>query len=297
MIATSCPTRPLSKKYNLLLLLAFFSLSPAMNATAATKMLLLNPARAIFTDRTRSVEVHVGNIAKEPISYAVDVVTMRKDKNGDLREVSSESPEEAAVRNMIRFSPRRATIEPGKRQVVKLMVRKPADLAPGEYQTRLRFTPLPSEQAVAAATPAATEKATVDLNLLVTSTIPIIIQNGDVRSELTPVSLTLKELPGAKTTLAADVAFARSGSASAFGNVTLQFIPAGATKTARTIGQAQGLAVYLPDKERTLTVPLTGVTRQELGAGTIRVTFQPSAGVLDQRGTTAQERSKDFPAR
>ena len=105
------------------------SSSPAL---AATKMLLLNPTRVIFSENTRAVEVHVGNVGKEPVAYTIDLVTMRRDKAGNLREVEQESAEERLVKEMIRFAPRRATIEPGKRQVVKLMLRAPGDLPAGE---------------------------------------------------------------------------------------------------------------------------------------------------------------------
>lgn len=288
-----------NKPFLPLLLTLFFCLQltgMAEIAGAATKMLMLNPVRTIFTDRQRSVNTHVINNSEEPITYTISLVTMRKGENGKLYEPETETEEERLVKNMIRFSPRRATIEPGKRQVVKLMARKPKNLPPGEYQTRLRLSPLVPQHSPAPKPANRTgKKGMIDLDLIVDSTFPIIIQHGGLTAEVTPLSIALKEFPKAPAGIAADVTFSRSGDCSAFGNVFLTFTPADNSKARREIGRALGLAIYLPNTERTMTVPLTGVSRQELTGGTIRVAFQADTGVVNKRKRKrAQLRSKDF---
>lgn len=266
----------------------------AQTGSAATKMLLLNPVRAIFTDRQRTININVSNPTEEPITYTIATITMRPDKNGSLHEVSSESDQERKIREMIRYSPRRATIEPGKRQVVKLMVAKPADLPAGEYQTRLRISQQPGTKAApAAAAPAGGSSFAVDI--LVDSTIPIIIQNGDISAEVKPLSVAVKPLPESPGGIAAEVKLARQGTASAFGNLFLTHLPARDPKAGREIGRAQGLALYLPDTERTVLVPLSGVTRQELTSGILRVTFQPHSGILESRDRPRPAVVREFP--
>jgi len=265
-------------------------------ARAATKILMLNPVRTIFTDRQRSVNTHVINNSEESITYTISLVTMRKGENGKFYEPEIETEEELLIKNMIRFSPRRATIEPGKRQVVKLMVRKPKNLPPGEYQTRLRLSPLPPRHSPAPKPVARTvKKGMIDLDLIVDSTFPIIIQHGGLTAEVNPLSIALKEFPKAPAGIAAEVTFSRSGDCSAFGNVFITFTPADTSTASREIGRALGLAIYIPDTERTMTVPLTGVSRQGLSGGTIRVAFQADTGVVNKRKRKkAQLRSKDF---
>lgn len=270
----------------------------SLPAAAATRMLLINPTRVIFSEATRAVEVHVGNVGKESVAYTIDLVTMRRDKDGNLREVEQESEEERLVREMIRFAPRRATIEPGKRQVVKLMVRTPADLPAGEYQTRLRFTPQSSTpQALAAAKDGATSKTSIQLNVLVASTIPVIIQHGIAAGEATPVALTVKPYGQGGAELAAEVQFTRSGVGSAFGDATVSLLPAGAAQQAKVIGQATGIALYAPDKGQTVRIPLQGINRAALAGGKLRVSFRPQVGVRGGRDRQVAEKTLEVPVR
>lgn len=258
-------------------------------------MLLINPTRVIFSETTRAMEVHVGNVGKEPVAYTIDLVTMRRDKEGNLREVEQDSEAERLVKEMIRFAPRRATIDPGKRQVVKLMLRKPGDLPPGEYQTRLRFTPQASTpQALAAAKGASEGKTSIQLNVLVASTIPIIIQHGIAGGEAVPVALTVKHPGQSGSELAAEVKFSRSGVGSAFGDATVSLLPAGASNKAQVIGQATDIALYAPDKEQSVRIPLKGIKPAALTGGTLRVSFRPhSSGRVRQ----AVEKILDVPVR
>lgn len=270
----------------------------SLPVAAATRMLLINPTRVIFSETTRAVEVHVGNVGKESVAYTIDLVAMRRDKNGNLREVEQDSAEERLVKEMIRFAPRRATIEPGKRQVVKLMLRKPVDLPPGEYQTRLRFTPQASTpQALAAAKGGADGKTSVQLNVLVATTIPIIIQHAIAGGEVSPVTLTVKNRNQSGSELAAEVKFSRSGVGSAFGDATVSLLPAGASGKAQVIGQATGIALYAPDKEQSVLIPLQGIKRAALAGKTLRVSFRPHGGGQGGRGRPAAEKTLEVPVR
>lgn len=281
-----------------MVLCCFLLTSVTDAALAATKMLLFSPVRIIFTEKQRSIDVHVSNTADEPITYTISLVTMRKDTSGKLSEVKAETEQEQAVKKMLRYSPRRATIEPGKRQIVKLMVQKPDNLPPGEYQTRLSLSPLPGgNKHSGTANTAKPAQSAIQIEMLVTSTLPIIIQHG-VEAKVTPLSLTLKEFGQAPSGLAAEVKLARNGDASGFGNVRLSYVPAQNSQTSREIGRQLGLALYLPDTNRTVTIPLAGITRKELSSGMVRVEFEPDTGAgVNKRGLKGEVTFKDFPVR
>jgi P pilus assembly chaperone PapD len=266
---------------------------------AATKQLLMNPSRIIFTEKQRSVNVHVANIGTEPITYTVSLITLRKDPNGKLVAVATETEGEKLTKSMVRFSPRRATIPPGTRQVVKLMVQKPADLPPGEYQTRLNLSPQQPTDRAPASSPAVPVdgKSNVKLDLIISSSFPVIIQHG-VSAEVAPLSFALKENSKTPAGLAAEVKLTRSGTASAFGDLFLKFIPANNPQAIKTIGRSSELAFYLPETEQTVTVPLKDISRQELSAGTVRVEFEPYTGVeVRKRAQGGTKNFKDFPVR
>lgn len=264
-------------------------LPAAVTVSAANRMLMVSPVRAIFTDRERYVSVNVSNPTQETIHYQISLVTLEKMKNGQMREVGTDSADNKMVKDMIRYSPRRSTIAPGSRQVVKLMVRKPADLKSGEYITHLKITPMSGEQGVRHSTGGG-DASFARVDILVAVSIPVIIQHA-VDVDVSPVSFRV-----AGGGDFADVKLARRGDASGFGNVRLMYIPSGRSDPLREIGHLQGVALYKPDATRTVRVPLGNVSAKELQKGTVRVEFQPdsSAGSM-KRIKNGKKTFADFP--
>lgn len=261
---------------------------------AATKMLMLNPVRVIFTDRQRTITVSVSNPSKQEISYAISLITARKDASGKYFYPDVETKEEILAKNMIRYSPRRATIAPGKRQLIKLMVRKPKDLPIGEYQTRLELKPIDNPQAAASGGTA--DNQSINLDVIVVSTFPIVIQHGDIYGDITPK--TIKIVPSAKSPskLAAEVTFNREGQGSGFGNVSLFYTSK--SRNRKTISSLQGLSMYIPTTKSTLMIPLKNITREELSAGTLEIVYTPTTGYIGEqlpRRLTAKTMTRTLP--
>lgn len=269
-------------------------------ALAGTKQLMMSPLRMVFTDRQRAISAHVSNTSNESINYRISLVTMRKGPDGRFYEPVTETQEEQMVKKMIRFAPRRATIAPGTRQVVKLMLRKPKDLPPGEYRTRLLLSPQQTSGSGSTQSSSGGErKASIQMSLIVNSSFPIIIQHGGLTADVAPQSIAIKDFPQSPSGIAAEVSFSRSGDGSAFGDVFLRFTPNDNSEESREIGRALGLAIYLPDTKKNLTVVLNGITRQEFSKGTVRVVYRPSTGVAEKRKLkhSSQEVARDFTMR
>ncbi len=128
------------------------------------------------------------------------------------------------------------------------------------------------------------------------SSFPIIIQHGGLKANVAPLTIAVKNFPQAPAGLAADVTFSRNGNASVFGDVALHFTPNDLSQDSREIGRALGLAIYLPDTRKTLTVMLKGISREELSTGTVRVVYRPGTGTVEKRTPkhSSQEVMKDF---
>ena len=256
----------------------------ATSAVAETKTLMISPVRAIFMERQRTVTLSVGNPSNAPVTYTVSLVTMRRDKSGDLYEVEkgAESKHEKLCRSMIRFSPRRATVQPHTRQVVKLMVRKPKDLPTGEYQTRLKIPPLAPVQS-SQNSARQSDGRQFSINMLVGITLPVIIQHGPADTSLSPVSLQFSsssQIPSGKI---ARLAILREGNYSGFGDIKLIYSSQGEQKA---IGSVRGVAIYLPETGREVTIPLQDITSDELQRGSVR------AEVLTYRGQGRRKQQK-----
>lgn len=99
---------------------------------------------AVYIDhRTRSATVSLFNPSSrsEEISIQAAFGYPATDGEGELRlhlEETSRDPRSAA--DWIRAYPERLVLAPGERQVVRLLVEPPADLADGEYWSRLIVT-------------------------------------------------------------------------------------------------------------------------------------------------------------
>ncbi len=239
-------------------------------AYAGSKTLMINPVRVVFEGRTRTATVHVSNTNSEPIKYRISLVTLRKNAEGKLAFVENETEEDKFVQSMIRFSPRQATIEPGTRQVVKLMVRKPADLPEGEYQTRIRFMPLADQVSSSTSKNNVPAKSQINIDLLVGVTIPVVIQHGKVKAAVSPAKIVLQKHPQIPSGLAAIITLSRSGSYSAFGDVVVSHI-AGSDKT--LIGKGESVGIYIPDVSRTFAIPLQSLEKVDFTKGKLRVEF------------------------
>ena len=242
-------------------------------AYAASKTLMISPVRVVFSGRQRSATINVANTNPEPVTYRVSLVTMQKDSQGRLSKTKQDNEREKLTKSLIRFSPRRATIQPGTRQVVKLMVRKPKDLPIGEYQIRLRVMPLADKIVNSPNKFDKNNSPKIKIDLIVGVTIPIIVQHGEAQAEITPLSLALRKNPQAPSGLATEVTFTRIGEYSAFGDIIVSYIPVSG-KGKKLIGTGKSVGFYFPDPQRTVTIPLKNWDKgDQSSGGKLRVEF------------------------
>lgn len=264
----------MKKKSGLLLTILSVLLFFPLAIHAANVMLMLNPVRVLFVDRHRSVKLSVGNPNDVTVPYKVSLVTMRRGVDGKLYRPEKETEEELFVKKMIRFSPRRAIIAPKERQVLKLMVRKPADLPDGEYQTRVQIIPL-ENQGKSEQEEQSQEGKKFEIDMIVGVTIPVIIQHGDVHSKIEPISFVFQELSEVPSGLAASVKLKRIGNCSAFGDVVIYFSPDPSKSEIKEIGRGRQVAIYVQEDMRNVVIPLENISKEELSSGSLRVEFHP----------------------
>ena len=140
------------------------SLSSALADTRGVgKGILVAPVKLEFEGRTRSGTFKIMNRDSVPVDYRVEFAPLvEKDKGGDAKD-------------WVRFSPRRVSLRPGEHQTVRVVVRKPLDLASGEYTARIliQAIPRPREKATEP-----TNKIQVNLDIVYGISIPIIIKHN-----------------------------------------------------------------------------------------------------------------------
>jgi P pilus assembly chaperone PapD len=138
-------------------------LSPAYGDTKTIgKGLLVAPVKLEFEGRKRSGTIKILN--RDPVSvyYRISFAPLiEKDKGKDAKD-------------WVRFSPRRIRLGPGEHQTVRVVARKPADLAPGEYTARLLIQAIPPARKA----DKSSDKIKINLDIVYGISIPIIIKHN-----------------------------------------------------------------------------------------------------------------------
>jgi P pilus assembly chaperone PapD len=141
---------------------AFLCLAVA-DTKGVGKGILVAPVKLEFEGRTRSGTFKVLNKDSEVVHYRIVFAPLiEKDKGKDAKD-------------WVRFSPRRISLNPGQHQTIRVVVRKPLDLAPGEYTARILIQAIPPVREKSTE-PAG--KIQVNLDIVYGVSIPIIIKHN-----------------------------------------------------------------------------------------------------------------------
>lgn len=228
--------------------------------------LLVAPTRLVFEGRTRTGELTLANKGTGAATYRIRIAFYAMSEDGDMREIPAPSVEDRAADGLIRYSPRQVTLEPGTSQVVRVALRKPADLPAGEYRSHLVFSPV--SQAAAGNAPDDELAFKVQLNVGVA--ISVIVRQGETAATVAldaPVLRPGKD--GAPPLL--DVTIRRSGDRSLYGKLVATFQPTGGRPV--EVGLTKGIGVYVPNALRRFQLSLRPPAGVSLAAGRLQVRF------------------------
>jgi hypothetical protein len=239
---------------------------------AAHADLMLNPTRIVFDKNQRAAQIDLINNGTETATYRINVVNRRMTEMGDFQPAETAAEGEHFADSMIVFSPRQVVLAPGAAQLVRVLVRKPADLASGEYRSHLIFDRIPdtsSANSVAKAADLPPNEVGIQLTALVGVSIPVIVRQGDTSASVAISGIEL--LPPAAAGEPQVVAFKleRSGNRSVYGDLVLSFTPNGGKEN--VIGRASGVAVYTPNAMRRAKLNVRGDAT--LARGTLTVQY------------------------
>jgi P pilus assembly chaperone PapD len=248
-----------------------------MLAPPAMADLMLHPTRLVFEKNQRAAQIDLINNGTESATYRINLINRRMTEDGNLVAITEPGPGEQFSDSMLVFSPRQVTLAPGTSQTVRVMVRRPAGLAPGEYRSHLHFEKLPEPSAATSVEgQGQTQGIGIVLNVLVGASIPVIVREGDTNATVALSHLALQNGADGRPALALDLD--RSGNRSVYGDLAVSFTPAGGAEA--EVARAGGLAVYTPNPKRHAVVLLAPPAGAALKHGTLHVTYRerPDAG-------------------
>lgn len=164
----------------------FMGLSVIAGFSSEAYALKVTLKRAVFEGPQRTAVMTIINNAAEEQAYRLGWRQMRMTETEAL--VGVDDPADAAdlkpADELIRYAPRRIVIPAGGTQQVRLLLRKPKDLAEGEYRSHfwiqpeaesVKFTAPTEEQQEEAKT-----KPMVQIKMLTGVTIPVIVRHGNM---------------------------------------------------------------------------------------------------------------------
>lgn len=247
---------------------------------AAWADLMLFPTRVVFDRNDRAAQVELVNQGKTPETYRIVLVNRRMSEDGVFQEVPAAAAGEQSALEMLRYSPKQVTIEPGASQTVRIMLRKPAELTPGEYRSHLQFDRVADNEAdggldAGGARPGGSVGVTIAT--LVGASIPVIVRHGETQAD---ASLSALRLQPATAQEPPSMSFEvhRAGNRSVYGDFTVTYVPPQGLPV--ELSMVGGLAVYVPNGLRRVRMPLHLAPGTVLKGGSLRVAYRerPEAG-------------------
>lgn len=237
--------------------------------------LVVSPTRVELEGRNRSATVTLTNRGSETALFRISLIAMEMDEQGSLKAVDQPPAGMMTAEELVRYAPRQVDIPPGGTQTVRLILRKPTELAAGEYRSHMFFRAVPPEDAGRAVDEKAGQGGvSVKLTPIFGITIPVIVRHGDL--DLKVAMSDFAVVPD-KEKKKLTFKLSRQGTKSAYGDVKVEYLPAGGGAPV-VVGEVTRLAVFTPNTDRMVEVPIVVPPGITLGKGMLKVLYRQVDG-------------------
>ncbi len=241
--------------------------------------LVVAPTRIVFDGRTRTAQLSLLNRGSAAATYRISLINMRMTENGGFKEIDEPAPGEQFADGLIRYAPRQVVLAPGDSQAVRLLLRKPRGLEPGEYRSHLLLRAIPSKNIGKSVEEPSGDDTGIRIRLIPIYgvTIPVIVRHGDLTAKVSLTDLALVPAGGQGEGDRLSFRINRGGNRSVFGDLTVTYVPKGGKADELVVAQVTRLAVYTPNASRTVIMPLRFPDGVTLGRGRLHVAFRDTA--------------------
>jgi hypothetical protein len=247
--------------------------------TAVGANLNISPKRITFDRADRTATVYVFNQGTAAATFDIALIDRVMLPDGQIMATTEAQghPEDKgtldrlkSAQGMLVATPRRATLEPGKGQTIRIRAAAPTTgaagpPAAGEYRTHLTVTTIPPRDVGLTAEQAAAldpQQLRFQINSVFGLSIPVILRVGavDIRGSIENVKLETQNVSSdgvapPKPTPVLSFQLVRVGPNSLFGNLEVR--GAKDRASAPPLGAARGIGVYPEIDRRQVSLPLT----------------------------------------
>ncbi len=147
----------------------------------ADTVLFFAPTRVEIVDSKPVQEIRVTNMSKIKRSYSVSLENIVMTVDGITTRVDTF---DYSAKRMLRVVPRHFDINPGERQIIRLMARFPEGTEDGEYHAHIEFLENTSKRAELNPNLSAEAKARANAEIAYVTAIPVIVTKGNVQTGL-----------------------------------------------------------------------------------------------------------------
>lgn len=221
------------------------------------------PLRVVLNEKNRSAQVSVRHKGATPMKYRISTIFYRMQPNGAMEEVKVTGPEDKDGSEFFRYSPKQVTLEPNVEQVVRLMLRAPADLPEGEYRCHLHFEGM--DEIDKKNDSAAGREAQMFLKARMAVAIPVIISKGTPKTDLQLKDFKFSKGPQGETLFS--VVMEKTGNGFLYGD--FEIVKADAKGDESSVFTVNGVSSYIP--KRTVSFP---VQNENLKPGKYKIIFR-----------------------
>ncbi len=252
-----------------LLLMVFFLLSGLVQQVSAQGDLLVSPVRVIFEGNKQKEEISLVNIGNDTTTYSVSFVQYKMNEEGNFEIINTPGEGQMFADPYLRVFPRKVTLAPRESQVVRLQLRRSADMVAGEYRSHLYFRAEKETTPLSLDVKKDSKLMSVQITPVFGISIPVIIRSGEVKvtSEMSQMNLEMKQ----DTIANLKFVINRTGNISVYGDIIAEYFPLKGKPV--EIGLARGVAVYTSVTKRNFSVRLNNIKGVNLNSGKIRVRF------------------------
>lgn len=242
-------------------------------AQGSNSIVKIAPSRLVFDGRARTQVVTLINSSDQESTYRIAVVNVRMSDRGATTIAEEPTEAEEYSNKLIRYSPRQVRIPAHGSQTVRVMIRRPKDMPDGEYRSHMQFSVVPPDLTGRMIDDTAVEEGMLRIRItpLYGVTIPVIVREGNLDYSMSMSDPAVIRGSDDNDTRYLRVTLHRVGERSSYGDIIIAHIAPDGTET--IIGQINHLAVYVPNPDRIVTVPLRLPEGLDLSSGRLNISY------------------------
>lgn len=256
---------------------------------ARTRGIMVAPQRIILENRHRTASITIVNPGDQPLQFRIGLIHMDMDSQGRLKKVAAPTPAQKELEKILRYSPRRTLLDPGRSQTIRLMARRPAGIPDGEYRMHLSISPIPLPLSPNKTEVAAnkTNRTNFDIDLLIGVTLPVFIRYGKLEADVgvSRVEVVKSEKPFVNLDLT------RTGNRSVSVNIDIYLVSEDGQEE-KKVGMVSGAAVYYPNELRMVRIPLSLPKNVKLSGRNLKVILKDNE---NKKGTILSTKTVSLP--